>query len=453
MSDKHFDVLVVGAGSAGQSVALAAARSGHTVAMAEGRAYGGTCPLRGCDPKLVLHAAAEAMHRVTRLQGKGFTSTPGFTWADLMAWKRSFTEPIPAGSRKKMRDAGIEVYTEYAAFEDPNTLRIGQEKVTADRIILATGMKPAPLDIPGHELMLTSDEFLDMEDLPDDIVIVGGGYIGTETGHICHALGARVTLVVTEDVPLEKFDHDLAGLLRQSDEERGMRFQLNSKATAVAATDDGGYEVTVEDSAGTKTTLRTRRVIHCAGRVPNTKRLQPERGGVETTDKGAIKVDDKLQTSQPHVFAVGDCADTGLPLTPVGTYAASLLGDNLFGGKDRTVDYYPIPPVAFCLPGMASVGMTAAEAERSERNISVHYQVATEWYHPRHLNATVFAFKLLTDEDKGTVVGAHLLGPGATELINLLYVAIRQEIPISELRQMIFAYPTAASLVKSMLSA
>ncbi|PPK85986.1 glutathione reductase (NADPH) [Neolewinella xylanilytica] len=452
MSDKQYEVIVVGAGSSGQSVALAAVKAGKSAALIEGRAFGGTCPLRGCDPKLVLHAAAEAMYRVERLLGKGFTGKPDFSWSDLMEWKRGFTEPVPESSRAKMRDNGIETYQDYATFIDSHTLDVGGTRLRGEIIVLATGMRPAPLDIPGNEYLLTSDEFLEMDDLPAEMVVVGGGYIGTETAHIAHALGCQVTMIITEDEPLDKFDHDLAALLRQADEDRGIQYQINSKATAVRKAGDR-FEVDVEDTAGQTTTLRTDRVIHCAGRVPNTKRLQLDKVGIETDEKQRIKVDDGLRTNLDHVYALGDCAASGLPLTPVGTYAASVLNDNLFKGATRKVDYYPIPTVAFALPGMASVGMTAREAEASDRNLSVHYKVANDWFHARHRNAAVFAFKLIVDDDRDVLVGAHLLGPGATELINLLYLVIRQEIPTSEIKRMIFAYPTAASTITSMLRA
>ena len=452
MSEKQYEVVVVGAGSSGQSVALAAAGAGKSVAIVEGRAFGGTCPLRGCDPKLVLHAAAEAMYRVQRLAGKGFTGTPPFRWPDLMQWKRSFTEPIPPSSRKKMQDNGIDTYADYAAFTDEHTLTVGGQTLRAETIVLATGMKPAPLDIPGNEFLFTSDEFLEMDDLPAEMVIIGGGYIGTETAHIAHALGCKITLVITEDVPLDKFDHDLSNLLRQADEDRGMTYHINCKATEVRQEGDR-FAVDVEDPTGEVTTLTTDRVIHCAGRVPNVAELQLERAGIEVNDQQKILVDKQLRTNLAHIYAVGDCAASGLPLTPVGTYAASVLNDHLFGEGKRELDYHPIPTVAFALPGMASVGMTASEGEASDRTVTTHYKVASDWFHARHLNAAVFAFKLLVDEQKGVLLGAHLLGPGATDLINLLTVMIKHEIPVQDIERTIFAYPTSASNVASMLKA
>lgn len=175
MSLEKFDVVVVGAGTTGQSVAIAAANAGKSVAMTEGRAYGGTCPLRGCDPKLVLHAAAEAIHRIECLKAKGFRSAPDFNWADLMAWKKTFTDPIPEKAEVKMKDHRIVTFTEYATFIDGNTLEFGDLRVQAETIVIAAGLKPSPLDIPGSEHLLTSDQFLEMADLPVEMVIVGGG--------------------------------------------------------------------------------------------------------------------------------------------------------------------------------------------------------------------------------------------------------------------------------------
>lgn len=445
-------MLVVGAGAAGESVAIAAAKAGKTVAITEGRAYGGTCPLRGCDPKLVLHAAAEAMFHVDRLRGKGFTSAPGFSWPDLMAWKRTFTEPVPEGARKKMKEHGIEVYREYAAFVDPHVMQVGDEQLKAETIVLATGMKPAPLDIPGNEFLYTSDDFLEMDDLPAEMIIIGGGYIGTESAHVAGALGCRVTLIVSESVPLDKFDNDLSRLLLESDQRRGMKFQLNSKATAVREKGDR-FEVDVEDEDGKLTTLTTDRVLHCAGRVPNTKKLQLDAAGIGYTDSKKIKVDTKLRTNLAHVYAIGDCSDSGLPLTPVGGYEASIVNANLFEGGDESADYYPIPTVAFCLPGMASVGMTAKEYEKlpAGHTVEVFHKDITDSYHARHLNSPVYAYKLFVDTERDILLGAHLLGPGAPEMINMLYLAIKEKTRVSRLRKLLYTYPTACSTVKSML--
>lgn len=448
----NYDVIVIGAGPAGQSVAIAAADAGKSVAMTEGRDYGGTCPLRGCDPKILLHAAAETMFRTDRMRGKGFTSAPGFSWPDLMEWKRSFTEPLPEEAQEKMDDHGINTYSEYATFVDAHTLRFGDQEVRGETIVLATGMKPAPLDIPGKEHLLTSDDFLDMDDLPAEMVIIGSGYIGSESGHISHALGCKITMIASQSVPLSKFDSDLSRLLMKADQKRGIQYYTNHKAVAVRK-QGNRYEVDAEDENGKITTLTTDRVLHCAGRVPNTKSLDLDAAGIEYDDKLRIKVNGKLQTNVPHIYAVGDCNDSGLPLTPVGNYEAEVLNGNLFGDKDDSTDLDTIPTVAFCLPGMASVGMTQQEYEevKESRNISRYYKDASDFYHARHINSPAFAFKLFVDEDEQVLLGAHLLGPGVTEMINVLYMAIVEKVPVDRLGGLIYAYPTAASTIKSML--
>ncbi|MBB4078370.1 glutathione reductase (NADPH) [Lewinella aquimaris] len=454
MSTKEYDVIVVGAGNAGQSVATAAAEAGKSVAITEGRDYGGTCPLRGCDPKLVLHAVAETVHRFHNLRGKGFTDEPGFSWPDLMAWKRTFTEPIPPKSQEKMRENGVEVYESYATFTDDHTLRLEDDlSIRGKTIVLATGMRPTPLDFPGSEHLLTSDDFLDMDDLPEEMIVIGGGYIGTETSQISHALGCRVTVIVSDEVPLSKFDHDLADMLRKASEERGIKFHLNSKAGAVRKVGNR-FEVDIENKEGQKSTLTTDRVIHCAGRVPNIDKLDLEAAGVKYDKKKGIAVDGKLRTNLPHVYALGDCADSGLPLSPVASYAGSVLSDMLFDDREREISYFPLPTVAFSLPGMAAVGMTADEAKEARkegREITERFADATDWYHARHLGSPVFAYKIFIDEKEDRILGAHLLGPNVTELINLFYLAISEKTRISALKQLIFAYPTAASTLKSML--
>lgn len=447
---KNYDIVVVGGGTSGEGVALSAAKAGKSTAIIEGRDYGGTCPLRGCDPKLVLHAAAETTQKVRRLQGKGFQNLPDFSWHDLMEWKTTFTEPVPPQSREKLTDAGVDVYDEYATFVDAHTLDVAGERVKGETIILATGQKPAPLDIPGKEHLLTSDDFLSMPDLPKEVLFIGGGYIGAESAHISHALGAKVTLIVSEEVPLDKFDHDLARLLLKSDRERGMTVHVNSKAAAVRKVGDR-YEVDVKTEDG-QTTLTTDRAFHCAGRVPNIAELDLDNAGVDYDKSAGIKVDDYLRTNQPHIYAIGDCCDSGLPLTPVATYALSKLTGNLFEGKNDPVDYYPIPTVSFCLPGMASVGMTEREAQESDRRVKTYHKEATDFFHAHHTNASVMAYKVFVDEETGQILGVHLLGPDMTELINLCYLAIKQEMTAEGVKDLIFGYPTAASVFQDMLS-
>lgn len=261
-------------------------------------------------------------------------------------------------------------------------------------------------------------------------------------------------MIVSETVPLDKFDHDLSTALMKADKARGMKFHLNSRAVGVRKSGER-YEVDVEDHDGRTTTLATDRVIHCAGRMPNLEELDLKAAGVEYDEQKGMKVNKRLRTNLDHVYAVGDCTDSGLPLTPVGSYEADILSDHLFRGGGRDAEYFPIPTVAFCLPEIAAVGMTQAEADeavKAGRKIRTNFELATEWFYPQHLNSPVMAYKVFIDEDKDTILGGHLLGPRAAEVVNLLYLAIKSEIRVSDYRKLLFAYPTVGASTKNMLA-
>lgn len=449
MPQKNYDILIIGGGPAGQSVATAAARAGKTVAMTEGYAYGGACPLRGCDPKMVLHGVADAADRVHLLHGKGFPESVRTHWPQLMAWKRTFTEPIPPKAREKLRDAGIDIHKGWASFLDEHTVLFGEEEVRGETIVIATGGKPAPLDIPGIELTFDSEDFLDMDDLPDELLFIGGGYIGMGFAHIAQAMGARVTIVAADDYALSGFDRDLAKLLRQAAEERGMEFRTNAKVTRVAK-HGSRVRAQITPENGEAYWKETDRVIHCAGRVPMLDNLGLENAGVYYTKQG-IKVSDRLQTSVPHIYALGDCADSGLPLTPVATQEASILADNLFRHGNRKIDYYPIPTVCFCLPPIAAVGLTAEQVADSDKDITTNYGELTDHFTARRLKDPVYAYKTFVDADTQEILGAHLIGPRAEEVINLFTLAIHQKITVGELKKIPWTYPTTTSDLSKML--
>ena len=455
MSEQNYDIIVIGGGPAGQHIATAAAAAGKTVAITEGYAYGGACPLRGCDPKMVLHGVADASARMHQLCGKGVVEEATISWADLMEWKRTFTEPVPGGSVEKLERKGVDTYHGYASFVDAHRVRFGEGAgapvVRGETIVIAAGMRPAELDIPGADLMIDSEGFLDMDDMPDEMVIVGGGYIGTGFANLACLLGCRkVEVVVADPYPAAQFDPDLAVALQRANEDRGIVFYTATKATAVAKA-DGRLRVTVENDAGQRRELTTRRVVNCTGRVPVLDRLDLEAAGVNYDRRKGIAVSSKMATNVSHIYAVGDCADSGLPLTPVATHEAQLLVDNLFHDGNRHRDYAPIPTVCFSDPPIASVGMTHEEARRSPRNLRINHADATDWFHARRLNSPVYAYKVILDADDDTVLGAHLVGPTAHELINVFTLAIHHQLTCTQLRHQLWAYPTAASDIARMV--
>ena len=447
---QKFDYFVIGTGTAGQKVALAAGRAGHSVGITDYRDYGGTCALRGCTPKKILLAAARSMNGVERLRGKGFTGLPGFSWPDLQRHKNERMAKIDPGTRRNLSEAGVTMFDARARFTAPHRLDVGGQEVQADHVIIATGGKPAPLDFPGADLLSTSDDFLDLDELPPSLVIVGGGYIGAEFAHLATVLGSRVTVIASDANPVAKFDRDLNSLLADAARERGMDLHFSCKATRVERTDDGMLAVTAERENGTTFTVRADCAFHAAGRVPNVADLGLEAAGIAYGKRG-IAVDDHLCTCVRAHYAIGDCSDNGLDLTPVANHDARVLVANLFEGADRAVDYYPVPTLAFTIPPIASVGMTAEEADASDRDLRINYQVTTDDFHAWHQNAIVEAHKIIIDRETETIVGAHLLGPDADEMINLFALAIYQKVTVAELRDRLWAYPTAGARIGTMV--
>lgn len=445
-----YDYFVIGTGPAGQKIARAAANAGHTVAVADYQPYGGTCPLRGCDPKKVILAAANAMNSVNRLRGKGFTDSPTLSWKDLQSFKNKFTSRVPPGTRERFAKLDIDCYTGKARFTAPNHLIVGDDEIHAENIVIATGGTPAPLDFPGADLLVTSDGFLDMDDLPQEIIIVGGGYIGAEFAHIACVLGSKVTVIASDVSPVAKFDRDLNDLLARAARERGMTLHFNSKATKVKQLSGGRIRVTFEGKDGKENQVEADRAFHAAGRVPNIESLDLEKAGIDFGKKG-IAVSPSLRTSVRAHYAVGDCTDSGLDLTPVANAEAGILIDNLFHGKNREIDYYPVPTLAFTIPPIGSVGMTATEAEESDKTLTINYAETTDNFHAAHSNGIVSAHKLIIDTEAEIVLGAHLIGPDTDELINLFTLAITEKIPVARLKRILWAYPTAGSGIGGML--
>ncbi|MCI0350870.1 MAG: NAD(P)/FAD-dependent oxidoreductase, partial [Acidobacteriales bacterium] len=273
-----FDLIVIGVGMAGQNIARRVRAAGWEVAVVDSRPYGGTCPLRGCDPKKVLVGAAEIMDWHRRMTGHGIAGDMRISWADLMRFKRTFTDPIPANIEKSLSSSGIATYHGEAHFVDPNSLQVDGEMLTAKRIAIATGAKPRDLGIPGAEYAATSTDFLELESLPQRIVFIGGGYISFEFAHIAARAGARVTIVQRDARPLEAFDADLVEVLVAATESIGIDVRLQVEVTAVKK-EGSQLRVHTSDGGGLPADL----VVHGAGRVPEIDGLLLKQGGIEYT--------------------------------------------------------------------------------------------------------------------------------------------------------------------------
>lgn len=445
-----YDLIVIGSGTAAQ-VAIAKVRTaGWSVAVIDHLPFGGTCALRGCDPKKMLVSGGEAIDAARRMTGHGVQGALSINWSELMAFKRTFTDPIPAKQEGRYADLGVATFHGLARFVDPETIEVDGRRLKARHILIATGARAIPLGIPGEELVSTSSDFLELPGLPRRIALIGGGYIAAEFSHLAARAGAEVVILQRGPRLLPYFDADLVGWLAQRFDELGITVETGVSVSAVERIADG-LIVRGTRREGAEVCVATDLVVHAAGREPDLEALGLDVAGVAVKD-GRLLLNAQLQsTSNPRVYAAGDAAGVGPPLTPVSSHDAKVVAANLLGGPPREPDYRGVPSVAFTVPPIASVGMDEAAAHRSGRRFRVNAASTPDWFTARRLAERVYGHKVLIDEDSDLILGAHLVGPQADEVINIFGLAIRHRLTAADLRSTIFAYPTGASDVGYML--
>ncbi len=445
-----YDLIVIGAGTGGNGVARMAAAAGWRVASVDSRPYGGTCALRGCDPKKMLVAVTEGVDLAHNLAGKGLEARASVNWPEMIAFKRSFTDAMPARIEAGLAQAGIATLHGQARFTGPDTIALNGETLRARHFHIATGARPMDLNIPGQEHLITSTDFLALPDKPGRIVFVGGGFIAMEFAHISKRAGAgEVTVLEMMKRPLAAFDPDLVAMLLEATRDLGVDLQTEAKVQAVRKSATG-YEVAFQTPAGPQT-VACDLVVHATGRVPDINDLNLAAAGVEATRHG-ITVSPYMRTTNPAIFAAGDCADSGPNLTPVSAYEARIASKNLIAGKDvQPVEYPPIPSIVFTLPPVAMVGLSQEAAAEKGLDFEVHFQQTAGWYSSMRVGAKWSGFKLLVEKGTGLILGAHLIGPGAEEQINLLAMAMGAGLNANKIKAMIFAYPSFASDIGSMV--
>jgi len=444
-----FDLIVIGTGSGGSAVAYRCRNAGWRVAVVDELPYGGTCALRGCDPKKVLVGAAELADWNRRMQGRGMTGGAHISWPELMRFKRTFTDPVPANQEKALKKAGIATYHGPAQFVSPDKLSVDGQVLEARYFVIAAGAKPRRLGIPGEEHLLTSTDFLELDQLPAHIAFVGAGYISFEFAHVARRAGAQA-IIVGRGKPLRHFDQDLVARLVDHTRSLGIELRLDTEATAIEKR-DGGYRLHVT-TQGRTGTIEADLVVHGGGRVPNTEGLELGAANVATEPNGGVRVNKFLQSvTNPRIYAAGNVAAApgSLPLTPVAAYEGTIVASNLLKGNARTPDYRGIPSVVFTVPPLSGVGLTEAEARRLD--VRVQSQDTSGWYSNRRVAETCAMFKVIVDSKTDRIVGAHLLGPHAEEVINLFALAIRSGVPATELKHLLYAYPTSGSDVAYMI--
>ncbi|MCX7550070.1 dihydrolipoyl dehydrogenase family protein [Xanthomarina sp. F2636L] len=445
----EFDVFVIGSGVAGQLVAKSCAKANLKVAIADNREYGGTCANRGCDAKKVLLGPTEVYQHALNLKGKGITSVPNLDWEKLQNFKRTFTDRVPLETEKILEKLGVKRYHQSPVFIDKNTLSVEGKTVKAKKIVIATGQIPRTLKVLGNNLLKTSDYFLKMKQIPDEIVFIGAGYIAMEFAHIAARNGSKVTILDHGSRALNGFDPDLVSELISESEKMGIQFIFNAKVTEIEKLRTN-YRI-IYKIKNEETSLKAKLVFNTAGRVPAIANLHLEKGDIDYSIKG-VSVNKYLQnTSNPNVYACGDVSDHSLPLTPLSGIEAKVVAENILHGNKKQIETPIVPSVVFSLPNLATVGLSEEEATTRYKDLIVNYQSVPNWYNAKRIKASVYAYKILVNKRNNHIVGAHILGPHAAETINLFSMAMHQKMTTNDIKNMIFTYPSWGSDIKSMI--
>ncbi len=441
---KQYDLIAIGTGTGASGAAARCRAAGWKVAVIDHLPFGGTCALRGCDPKKVLVGAAEVVDHARRMRGKGISGgEPAIAWNDLIKFKRTFTEPVPAMKEKSFAKNGIDTYHGRARFRGPRSVEVGGEALEGRFILIAAGAVPMRLGIPGEEHLITSTEFLELERLPKKIILLGGGFIAAEFADIAAQAGAQVTVLEQMDRMLTPFDADLVGWLMEKFHEIGIDLRLKTRVTAIQK-NAGGLSVRAF-SNGKDEVFTADLVVHAAGRVPDLEPLELAAAGV-ASEKGRLKLNEFLQSvSNPAVYAVGDAALSGPPLTPVAGHDAKVAAANMLAGNQEKPNYLGVPSVAFTIPPIASVGLSEKQARDQGLKFRMRSEKASDWYTARRVAETAYGFKVLVEEGTERILGAHLIGPHVDEVINIFALAIRKGLTAEDLKSTMFAYPSGAS--------
>jgi len=447
---KIFDVLVIGTGTAGYTLAIALSKAGRRVAVVDNRPYGGTCAMRGCQPKKYLVAAAEVAHLSQQMSSIGIQPTAGIDWPSLMQSKSAFTDAVPARTTKDFQKAGIEQLHGTARFVSPDEVAIGSDlSIRPEQIVIATGSRTSRLDFPGAEYTVTSDDFLELKQLPRRIAFIGGGYIAMEFAHVARAAGAEVSVLQRSQRILKRFDAELANLLAEASLANGIAI-TTGYAVCNVKRNNGAFIVSGDE--GCTKTVEADLVVNCSGRVPDLDALDLEAGGVNRSPSG-ISVNEFLQcVGNPRVYAIGDACEAGPMLATVADMQAALAAENIMQGNKQIPDYRVVPSVVFTQPPLAQVGMNEEEAVASGVRFRINRGPMNRWPSSRRIGQEQAFYKVILEEETGRILGAHLFGHNAGEAINIFAMAMKFGLSNQDLKQMLWAYPTNVSDIKYMIS-
>jgi glutathione reductase (NADPH) len=442
---EHFDYLVIGGGSGGLATAKRAAGYGAHTALIEAGEPGGTCVNVGCVPKKVMYNAASLAEGFHDAADYGFDleSQPHLDWPRLKAARGAYVERMNGIHRRNLDVAGVQLIEGYARFTGPRTVTVGDTEYTADHFCIATGGRPRVPDVPGAELGITSDGFFALEEQPRRVAVVGAGYIAVELAGVLNTLGSEVTMLLRRQHLLGGFDPLLRETLMEAMGDAGVNFLTCIHLASVEEESDGRLALVSAD--GTRTSGFDE-VIWAVGREPATDSLGLDQAGVGTDEAGFIPVDDYQNTNAPGVYALGDVSGR-TPLTPVAISAGRHLADRLFGGQpDAHQDYADIPTVVFSHPPVATVGLSEEEAEEAygQGGYRVYTTTFKDMYYALCSRKVPTAMKVITVGPKERVVGVHIAGRGADEMLQGFAVVVKAGATKEHLDRTVAIHPTGA---------
>ena len=449
MPTYDYDLFVIGGGSGGVRAARVAASLGKRVAIAEEYRFGGTCVIRGCVPKKLFVYASQFHEHFEDAAGFGWeVGKVSFDWNTLIAAKDKEIARLEGLYRQGLEKSGATLIDSRAVLVDAHTIRLikGERTVTAEKIIVATGGTPNPhAALPGHELCISSNEVFDLPKLPRSILIAGGGYIALEFACVLHGLGVEVTVIYRGKEVLSRFDHDLRQGLHKAMVEKGIRIILTDVMENVEKAADGGLVATTMCGE----TIKVDTIMLALGRLPNTEGLGLDAAGVQTDELGAIVVDEFSRTNVPSIFALGDVTNR-VQLTPVAIHEAMCFIDTEYRNTPTSPDHDLIATAVFSQPEIGTVGLSETEAGEKYPVLEVY---RAEF---RPMKATLsgrtekMMMKLVVDAESRKVVGAHVLGHDAGEMVQILGVALKAGVTKDDFDRTMAVHPTAAEELVTM---
>ncbi len=439
MTQYDYDLFVIGAGSGGVRAARMASGHGVRVAIAEERYLGGTCVNVGCVPKKLFVYASQFQDQFDAAAGFGWTvGQSTFNWSSLIANKNQEIERLHAVYNNLLQKSGVSIINGRARLLDAHTVVVAGTEYTTERILIATGGWPSVPDIPGMQHTVTSNEMFFLDQLPKRIIIVGGGYIAVEFASILHGLGVNTTICHRGDKLLRGFDEDIRDFLAHEMTTKGINILLNTDIEAIESTSDC-FTARLIDGSKVSTDL----VMYATGRTPNSTGFGLERLGIELDDEGAIKVNDDYQTNVPSIYALGDVTNR-VNLTPVAIAEGMALVNKLYANQPRPVDYDNIPTAVFSQPTIGTVGLTEAQAREKYPDIDIYKTSFTPMKNTLSGMDERTLMKMVVVRSTDRVVGMHMVGPDAPEIIQGMAVAIRAGATKAVFDSTIGIHPTAA---------